>query len=131
MKTRSSSSLHHQNGPFSNHPTYLTPEKELISLEKPKKMIKTHACTSQLSSYDSIPTIPLYRLSVGEMQGSPLPLLTRLQKEYGSFGAVKLITPVEWSPPMEFKRPTLCLTTRLQPLHLLTHGKVILLISIR
>ena len=58
------------------------------------------------------------------MRGDPLTFVSRLQSKYKAFGAVKLVCPAEWNPPLQFKFSKANITTRIQPIHNLKYGKV-------
>ena len=71
--------------------------------------------------------MPEVRLTKEDLEGDPIELLMKLEKKYEEFGAVKLITPPEWAPPFSFRYSDQGITTRIQHLHKLKNGKVVLL----
>ena len=64
------------------------------------------------------------------MKGNFLSLLVELQKQYYSYGAVKLVSSEDWSPPFTFRYIDHGITTRNQILQDLKFGKVTLLNSL-
>jgi hypothetical protein len=60
------------------------------------------------------------------MKKDPIELLVMLEKKYENFGAVKLVTPPEWKPPFCFTFSEIGIKTRIQHLHKLKFGKVLL-----
>jgi len=79
-----------------------------------------------MGKYEKIPFIPEIKLSIKDMNDDPLILIMKLQVKYSNFGAVKLITPPEWNPPICLKSSKIDITTRIQKLHELKIGRVLL-----
>lgn len=79
---------------------------------------------SEKNLYEKIKEIPEIRLTKEQMTSDPVELMTKLQHKYKEFGAVKIIACDQWQPPFNFKYSEKGITTRIQKIHKLKHGKV-------
>lgn len=71
--------------------------------------------------------LPEIKLSKSQMNEDPIKLVMKLQQKYKDYGAIKLIPPIEWQPPFQFKYTENLITTRIQKIHKLMKANVPLL----
>ena len=68
--------------------------------QDPTKKTKTDFIDLEIDSpYDSIEEVPTYHLTDKEMSfADPIELLNKLQDQYASYGAIKLVASPHWNP---------------------------------
>ena len=85
---------------------------------------QTKNCIEDLNPYEAIPELPHVKLTEDDMNSDAVEIFMKLEAKYREFGAVRVTACDKWKCPFQERFVDKGITTRIQYLSKLKHGKV-------